>query len=257
MRCLVGLIPAAGVGSRLGSQSSKELAPIADLGGESGQWRPVVSSLLDAMGAAGIETAYVVLRRGKWDIPDQLAKRGDTPPRIGYVVTNRTKSIPETLDRARPFVRSCDVLLGFPDVVFHPTTAACEVLAARRRTGADVVLALFPSERPDQTDMVEVRGEWVTGFRVKPGRCELEYTWLLGAWGESFTEFLGSYLDRTEGVPPPGSSLAELQMSQVLEAALGGGLTIGACTFPEGRFIDIGTPEDLARAQEGDGWPRA
>ena len=137
----------------------------------------------------------------------------------------------------------------------HPTTAACELLAARRRTAADVVLGLFPSARPDKTDMVEIRGEQVIGFSVKPGRCELEYTWLLGIWGDHFTEFLGSYLERTGGVPPPGSPMSELQISQVLEAAMGDGLTIGGCTFPEGRFIDIGTPEDLVRAQEGSWWP--
>lgn len=254
MKRVVGLIPAAGVGSRLASRGSKELSPIPDAATESSRRRPVVSFLLDAMGEAGIETAHVVLRRGKWDIPDRLAERGDAPPRVSYIVTDRTRSIPETLDRARPFVRRRDVLVGFPDVVFHPITAAHEVLAARRRTGADVVLALFPSDRPDKTDMVEVRGQRVTGFRVKPGRCELDSTWLLGTWGDSFTRFLHGYLERSGGEPPVGSPLPELQLSQVLHAALEGGLEIGACSYPGGRFVDIGTPDDLARVQRAGGW---
>jgi len=34
------------------------------------------------------------------------------------------------------------------------------------------VLAAFDNDR-------------VTGFRVKPGPCELEHTWILGAWGDA------------------------------------------------------------------------
>ena len=203
------------------------------------------------MAVAGLESAYVVLRRDKTDIPERLAGRGAAAPRLTYIATEPTGSIPETLDRARPFVRGHDVLLGFPDIVLQPVGAAAELLAARRRGGDDVTLALFPSDRPDKTDMVELAGDRVRGFRVKPGPCELEHTWLLAAWGDRFTDFLGAHLARHGGRPPPGSRLPELQISQVLEAALAEGLTIGARVFPEGTFIDVGTPEDLARAQGG------
>ena len=245
----VGLIPAAGAGSRLGVPGSKELVPVAFPAGGATAQRPVILSLLDAMGAAGVETAYVVLRRSKWDIPKHLARRGETVPRLTYLATGPTGSIPETLDRARTFVRGRDVLLGFPDIVLQPPAAAAELLATRRRTGDDVTLALFPSDRPDKTDMVELDGERIRGFRIKPGPCELEHTWLLAAWGDRFTDFLGGYLKRHGGKPPPFSPLRELQISQVLEAALAEGLTLGARVFPEGRFIDVGTPDDLARAQ--------
>ncbi len=249
------MIPAAGLGTRLGLAGSKELAGVVVPGGTtagepSARERPVATSLLDALGAAAIETAYVVLRRGKWDIPERLGGRAVSPPRLAYIVTEATRSIPETLDRARPFVLGSDVVLGFPDVVFDPVGAVLEVLATRERTRADVVLGLFPSQRPDKTDMVETDGVQVTGFRIKPGRCELGYTWILATWGDAFTQFQGAYLERSGGKPPAGSPLSELQISHVLGAALEEGLTIDACPFPEGRFIDIGTPEDLARARE-------
>ena len=245
----VGLIPAAGAGTRLGARGSKELVPVAGPAGSEPEARPVILTLLGAMKAAGVETAYVVLRRSKTDIPEQLAKRPEATPRLNYIATSPTRSIPETLDRARPFVSGHDVLLGFPDIVLQPASAAAELLAARRRTGDDVTLALFPSDRPDKTDMVELDGERVRGFRVKPGPWELQHTWLLATWDDCFTDFLAEYLRRHGGRPPPGSRLDELQISQVLQAALAEGLTIGARVFPDGRFVGVGTPEDLARAQ--------
>lgn len=253
MPSTVGLIPAAGTGSRLAARSSKEVVSAAPTDAPDRQ-RPVAEWLLEAMAAAGIETAYLVLRRGKWDIPDRLAERGFRRPRLGYIVTPGTRSIPESLDLARPFVGDAEVLLGFPDVLFRPAGAAAELLAARRRGAADVTLALFPSDRPDKTDMVETDGDRVVGFRVKPGRCELRWTWLLAVWGGRFTEFLGAYLKRTGGEPPAGSPLPELQISQVLAAALAEGLTIDGRALPAGRFIDVGTRDDLARARSQWGW---
>jgi NDP-sugar pyrophosphorylase family protein len=38
-------------------------------------------------------------------------------------------------------------------------------------------------------------------------------------------------------------------MSQVFAAALAAGLEIDSVTFPEGSFLDVGTPEDLERAR--------
>lgn len=253
MRPPVGLIPAAGIGSRLGARGSKELVTTTPEEGSERAW-PVAAWLLEAMAAAGIETAYMVLRRGKWDIPDRLAERGDRRPRLGFIVTGGTRSIPESLDLARPFLRGAEVLVGFPDVVFRPTGAAAELLAARRRSSADVTLALFPSDRPDKTDMLEIQGNRVTGFRIKPGLCDLHWTWLLATWGKRFTEFMGAYLERTNGEPPPGSPLPELQISQVMAAALREGLSIDGRKLPAGRFIDVGTREDLARARAERDW---
>lgn len=251
MRRVVGLIPAAGLGSRLGLPGSKEVQAVAGPDGRDGP-RPAAEWLLDSMAAAGVEVVYLVIRGGKWDIPERLAARPS--PRMGFIVTEPTRSIPETLDRARPFTRGADVLLGFPDVLLQPTSAAEQVLAARHRLETDIVLALFPSERPDKTDMVEMSGERVTGFRIKPGPCDLRFTWLMATWGDRFTDFLGGYLERSGGGPPAGSEIAELQISQVLGAALAQGLTIGATEIAGGRFVDIGTPGDLERAREAGAW---
>ena len=243
----IGLIPAAGRATRLGlEKGSKEIVPVAS---ETGS-RPVIEILLDAMGWAGIDNTYVVLRDTKWDVPATLLHRQrEAWPQLAYLMTPGTGSIPETVDVAHPFVRDADVVLGFPDVWFRPRPALAGLLAARARADHDVVLALFPSERPDKTDMVEVEGALVTGLRTKPGPCDLTHTWILATWGPRFTSFLHGYLDASSTHEADEAPL-ELQMSHVFEAALTRGISIGAHFVHDGHFIDIGTPDDMARASE-------
>ena len=243
MRPLVGLIPAAGHATRLGlPNGSKEVVPVPR---DNNRSEPVITALLDAMAAAGIERTFVVLRKDKWDIPRALVSLARSGwPDLAYLVTPRTPSIPATIDVANKFVLDADVVLGFADVVFEPRAALADLVSTRRRYDHDVVLALFPSDRPDKTDMVETDGQFVTGFRIKPGPCELVYTWILATWGPRFTRFLREFLERDAGRERPG----ELQMSDVLREALASRFTIGAHLVGNGRFIDVGTPEDLDRA---------
>ncbi len=246
-RPLIGLIPAAGRATRLrGIAGSKELlavpAPV-----DAGEPGPVAGYLLRAMAEAGVERAYVVLRTGKWDVPAHFAEA--EPPLglpLAYLVTPGTSSIPATLDFAYPYVRGATVVTGFPDSCFTPLAAVRRAVERHRANLTAVTLALFPSDRPDKTDMVELDGERVVGFRVKPGPCELDCTFGAAVWGPELTEFLHEFLTPREGTTPRG----ELQISQVLEAALAAGMAIDGEISPRGRYVDVGTPEDLERIRE-------
>ena len=87
----------------------------------------------------------------------------------------------------------------------------------------------------------------VVRFEVKPGRSELEHTWILAAWGPVFTDFLHTHLDSWSGPD-------ELAMSRVFEAALGSGLGVRGLVFDDGEFLDIGTPDDLRRLRSDHRW---
>lgn len=69
----IGLIPAAGQGSRIAPlPGSKKLYPIGQVATD-GSLRPKVCHyLLESMRLAGIGKTYVLLRSGKWDIPAYL-----------------------------------------------------------------------------------------------------------------------------------------------------------------------------------------
>ncbi len=243
-RTLIGLVPAAGRGSRLsGIAGSKELVPVPGVDG-SGRPCPVARYLLEALAKAGVELVYVVLRTGKWDVAEHFTAEPPGDVRLAYLTTSGTSSIPASLDLAYPFVRGATVVTGFADSCFTPLDAAGRALNRHRRDGAAVTLAVFPSDRPDKTDMVELDGNRVTGLRVKPGACDLEYTFGAAVWGPEFTEFLHDEL------PRPHSRGSELQVSEVLVGALEAGLRIDAELSPRGRYVDVGTPEDLSRVRE-------
>lgn len=273
---VIGLLPAAGRATRLaGLEGSKEVQWVATAAG--GERRPVALATLEALALGGVERALVLLRHGKWDVAAHLGSGGGTLPQLGYVTTAGTGSIAESLDLAYPFVQSAECVLGFPDCLFEPRDAVARLLAHRgidpageRRGGrAAVTLALFPTDRPDKTDMVEVDVEGrVRGFELRPGAgTRLTWTWLLAAWGGELAELLHARVGRKSvrsgressrargeagGEPNEESdrgSVAVTSMSQIFAAALAAGLEIDSVRFPEGSFLDIGTPEDLERAR--------
>jgi glucose-1-phosphate thymidylyltransferase len=259
-RRVVALLPAAGWATRLaGLEGSKEV--LSAPGAEGADRRPVALALLEALARGGVERALVLLRHGKWDVAARLGCGGGALPRLGYVTTAGTGSVAESLDLAYPFVRGAESLLGFPDCLFEPGDAVARLLAHRGigpgggRPGsrAAVTLVLFPSDRPDKTDMVDVAEDGqVRGFEVRPGAgTRLSWTWLFAAWGGELTELLHARMSHDSSRLRGEAAITS--MSQVFAAALAAGLEIDSVRLPEGSFLDIGTPEDLERARR---WPQ-
>lgn len=250
---MIGLVPAAGEARRLGPlPCSKEILPVGLEDTPSGpRVRVACEALLDGFRRAGIGKALVLLRRGKWDVPSHL---GDGRPYgldLAYLVIDSTGSVPETLDRAWPFVGDADVALGFPDTLFEPRDAYVHLLE-RLWHGAgtpQVVLGCVPTDRSEKTDMVDVDGDGhVRRIVVKERDTTLRYAWCVAVWRPGFSRFLHRYLAER----PSAENAAELYPGHVIQAAIEGGLRVDAVTFPDGGFLDVGTPEDLRRALGGE-----
>jgi glucose-1-phosphate thymidylyltransferase len=162
--------------------------------------------------------------------------------RVNHQILGSQASVPASLDVAYPFVAGCTVVTGFADSCFAPADALRRAVDRHRSGRAAVTLAVFASDRPDKTDMVELDGERVTGFRVKPGPCELEHTFGAAVWSPEITELLHHFV-QSEDAARDG----ELQLSEVFGAVLDAGFSIDAERSPGGRYVDVGTPEDLER----------
>jgi len=87
---VVGLIPAAGYSMRLGLiPCSKEIYPIGYhriQGTREIRPKAVCEYLIESMQSAGIQQIYVVLRKGKWDIPGYLGDGSQFNVDLAYLV---------------------------------------------------------------------------------------------------------------------------------------------------------------------------
>ena len=263
---LVGLVPCAGRATRLGALAgSKELLPVRLPERHDGEPAPVCLNLLGQMNRAGIRRVWIVLRDGKWDIPGALGSGAELGLDLAYLTVRETRSILETLARGYLFVRECRVAIGFPDIIATPADALARVAEHQVATGADIVLGLFPTDRPDKADMVEVdaRGELVR-IEIKPGVSDLRLTWLCAVWTPRVTELLhdfvvsGERLGQAarkapdhEGAVRAEKPAREVFPSDFLLFAKATGVRIATVGFPSGSHLDIGTRDDLARAMLG------
>jgi len=247
---LIGLIPAAGTAARLAPlPCSKELLPVR--GADSGAPpAPVIRGLLDRMRAAGVSRAYIVIRDGKWDLPRYLGDGQAMSLPLSYLMMGDPSGPPFTLDQAYPFVRDATVVFGFPDIIVEPADVYTPLIERLEHSPADVMLGLFPAHAPQEMDMVEadehgiVRSLW-----LKPPRTELRDAWICAVWRPAFTEFLHEQIRFLRLSRPAGHARPpELSVGHLLQAALQAGLRLESVRFPEGRYVDIGTP---------DGWRRA
>src|SRR3970040_1574143 len=174
---VVGLIPAGGKAARIAPlPCSKELYPTGFRPADDGHGsRPKVVShyLLEKMRFAGITKAYIVLRPGKWDIPDYFGDGSMLNIDLAYLMLGASFGVPFTVDQAYPFVRHATVAFGFPDILFESDDSFVRLLERQAAGNADVTLGLFPANHPSKEDIVDfnVNGE-VRDLILRPsGSC--------------------------------------------------------------------------------------
>ncbi len=257
---VVGLVPAAGRGNRIApSPCSKELYPIGFRRDErSGEPRVRVAShhLFDKMREAGVATAYVILRDGKWDIPAYFGEGKMVGIHLAYLVVKDSRGPPDSLDRAFPFVSGKPVAFGFPDILFGPDDVFERLLTRMAEANTDAVLGLYPAHDCRVMDMVDIHSDGrVRSIVLKPPSTDLRYTWLCAVWTPLFTECMHEFV--ASQVTDEGhdkiaqrnmDAQGDLPVGAVIAAAIERGLRISSVVFPDGTYIDIGTPCDLVRA---------
>lgn len=258
---VVGLIPAAGFGSRLGPlPCSKELLPVGlQVREDGGSIRPKVVSeyLLDQMVRAGCNPVFFVLRHGKWDIPAYFGSGTGRATDIGYLLVDEPYGPPFTLGQAAPFVRGAIVAVGFPDMLLHPPDVLADVVRALKATPqADIMLGTLPAQDRSGTDLVRPGGDDRIAALIPkeqaPEWQDSDCTWAVAAWRPRFTGFLVQELARlravaraqTDGVTP------EWPVGTVIAAALDAGLDVRRTHFDDAVYLDIGLPERLAQATD-------
>ncbi|MBF2027718.1 MAG: dTDP-glucose pyrophosphorylase [Oscillatoriales cyanobacterium C42_A2020_001] len=254
---MIGLLPCGGQATRIAPLPlSKELYPIGFRPGQDGKPRPkvVCHYLLETMRQGGIRKAFFILRPGKWDIPAYFRDGEMLDMDLGYLIMRSPHGVPYTLDQAYPFVQNALVALGFPDILLHPPEMYARLVERWQQRQPDVVLGLFPCDRPQKAGMVDFDPDGTVNLIIeKPPQTTLTFMWGVALWAPSFTKFLHTYVATIEQALSQTTASEtltrkEIPIGDVIQAAIAAGMRVEAVPFEQGSYLDIGTPDDLVRA---------
>lgn len=171
-----GIIPAAGVGSRIQPLAfSKELLPVGSRM-ESGAERPraVSEYLVERMIAGGANKLCFVIAPGKTDILEYYGARVWGAD-IAYVVQPAPGGLCDALFRALPLIGQDDsVVIGLPDTVWSPADGF------RHLPNDELSFLLFPVQNPELFDAV-VTDEYGAVEQVQVKQRGAITSWVWGA----------------------------------------------------------------------------
>lgn len=246
---ITAIIPAAGRGSRLlPFPCPKELFPIGYqeylVGGKHEKRPKVVSQyLIENLLAAGAQNVFIIVGPDKWDIMRYYADGRRFDANFAYLYQEQLTGMPGAIDLARPWVGDDTILFGMPDTIIEPADCFARLLAHHRSRSADLTLALFPTDNPAKFGMVDVAPNGTVRTTIdKPAATDLRLMWGAACWSPSFTRLLGTFLAER---PYAGK---EIVLGDVFNRAIEIGLSVQGCTFEEGKYMDIGTANELDQA---------
>ena len=248
---IVGLIPCAGNGSRLGSLPfSKELYPIGFPKDNDKNYVKVVSSyLIDYMKEAGINNFHIIIKEGKWDIPTYFNKVPNWNLNFCYHIANVDYGVPFSLNMAYPFIKDKIVCLGFPDILFKPKKVFNQLLSKlSSKKDISIVLGVMPIDKPDKWDMVEYDHQnKIIRIIIKSSTVKhLKYGWINAVWNSEFTEYLNLYVSNLlKKNSPKDIKNNEIYIGDVIRESIKDGYNVDSIIFEQGACLDIGTPGDL------------
>jgi glucose-1-phosphate thymidylyltransferase len=239
----IALIPAAGSGSRLpGISGSKEMLEVAE--SPASDPRPILQHLLMRLAESSLHQIVVITSPNKLDILNYLGRVGAEPSNVSVELITNSPSVIHTLSSVAGRFSHDSILMALPDIVFQPGRAITDLQKAWPLCRADLLLGLFPTDRPEKSDIVETHADGgVARIRVKDSSAPNDHAWIMAMWTPEFTRFLAEWL---QNMPPENS---DPQLGDVFIDAIAAGLTIDTIKFPAGKFLDIGTPDDLHRLQ--------
>ncbi len=250
----IGLIPAAGIASRLGSLPfSKELLPIGFYEGKKESGLKAVSTyLLEKFHHAGVRKVYVVIRKGKWDIPNYFGDGSKIGVKLAYLITAHQFGVPYTLDQAYQFVKKSKIFVGFPDILFEPENAFELADEAFEKNGADIILGVYPVKDKNQVpncDMVRFNKHGrISQIIVKQEETDLKFSWVFSIWKPNFTLFMHEYLKYDLAKRQKQPTQAEIHLGHLIQAAIENGFSVFGHFFSDYHFIDVGTTVNLVQA---------
>jgi len=238
---VIGIIPAAGKGTRLNLPFSKELFPLP--AGNNKTITPVINYLLYSMSSAGIKRVFTIISKEKKDLLQYLGSGSDFNFQISYLLQDRARGMPEAISLVTNWInRDTIVAFGMPDTIFFPTDAMRIILNELISSQADLILGLFPTETPNYFGVVDFDEYYrPIDFIDKPTHTEFRFVWGIGCWKFRFMEILNSFVQHYK------EYAKELILSDIFKIALSQNLDIRVYPFHNGEYYDIGITSEIPK----------
>lgn len=236
---LIGLIPAAGKGVRLGLPYPKELYPVI----RDNHYKPISQFVLSNMTAAGLNHVVFVINETKHQLIGFFGNGKRFGCRISYVVQesddnqemSTSPGLAHALDSAYHLTQGKTVLFGMADTIMKPV----DVFSTAQMNASpddDVILALFPTEHPEKFGMVSTDdNDRILEIVDKPKKTVLKEMWGCIIWRQKFTEFLHDSVNK-QGIT---------DFALIMNNAIRAGLRFHGYHVRNGVYIDLGTYEEI------------
>lgn len=247
---LVGLIPAAGKGTRLAPfPCPKELFPVGyqdyTIEGVTHRRPKVVSQyLIENIIRAGASKLFMIVGEGKGDLMKYYGCGEQFNADICYLYQDEPRGMPEALALANPWIDSDQtVIFGMPDTIIEPANNFSQLLNFHQQENADLTLGLFQTTSPRKFGMVCTDELNNVVYTVdKPEKSKLTFMWGSACWNHKFSQLIKEVIESNKD----GSR--EIVLGDVFNLAIEKELRVKGCIVEEGKYMDIGTSEELDEA---------
>lgn len=248
MNKVVGIIPAAGIGSRLFPYNGgKELLPVGtqhiSINGKEEERPKIVSQyVIEAMAEAGVERIIIVTRPAKHGLMGLHLDGSQYGVHISYIVQHPASMV-HSIDLAYDWIKSATVVMGMPDTIVSPSNCIKQLLEHHCKDKAELSLGLFPTNKPHKFGMIKADANAnVIYHEDKPMHTDAKTMWGIAAWEPSFTALLHEQVQKTP------TSDKEMALGDVYDAMMQHKKVCKAHPIVQGKYYDIGTYDDYKRA---------
>ena len=244
----IGLIPAAGRGSRLNWFAPKELFPFdyEKVGGKY-FFTPLSRHVFDLMRIAMAEPIFFVISSSKAPLLGYYGDGSQFGTNLAYLVQEKPRGLANVIGMISDFCSANDIVIfGMPDTIMKPRNVFPVLINKLCDVDADVCVGLFRAAHPERfgTVILTGTGEFVT-CEDKPLTPKSKWFWGALAFRKRFAEVCKTTRPRNN---------KEVQVADALNLSKRRGLGIAVHKFSDGAYYDLGTPENVVRYFASRSW---
>lgn len=231
-----GLIPAAGIGTRMKPYTNaipKELLPVDGVA--------VIEHVIEAFKLAGIIDISVVVGWKKNAILDYLGSGKRLGVNLTYVVQDERLGLADAILAGENVIKDESFAIVLGDNFFYPKTFLLDLKKFHMDNKADVTLGVVDVEDTTRHGILEFKGDKVVNVIEKPKPEDAPSR--KGAAGIYIVSY--EIFDAIHKIKPGYNN--EYQLGDAIKVLIDRGRKVIYKNI-DGYHIDVGTPEDLKRA---------